>query len=147
MESTMTVARILAAKGRDVVTAQPHRTVRDIAELLAQKNIGVVVIVGNNDEILGMASERDIVRLLARRGADGLEDAVSAHMTTQVVSTDESATLDSVMEQMTAGRFRHLPVLRHGRLVGLVSIGDVVKQRLEAIETERRALHEYIATA
>jgi CBS domain-containing protein len=147
METTMTVARILAAKGRDVVTAQPHRTVRDIAEVLAQKNIGAVVIVGNNGEILGMASERDIVRLLARRGADGLEDAVSAHMTTQVVSTEETATLDSVMEQMTAGRIRHLPVLRHGRLVGLVSIGDVVKQRLDAIETERRALHEYIATA
>jgi CBS domain-containing protein len=143
----MTVTRILAAKGRDVVTAQPQHSVRDIADLLAKKNIGAVVIIGQDGEILGMASERDIVRLLARRGAEGLDDSISLYMTTQVVTIDESATLDSVMEQMTSSRIRHLPILRDGRLVGLVSIGDVVKQRLEAIEGERRALHEYIATA
>ena len=143
----MTVARILAAKGRDVVTAQPHRTMREIAETLASKNIGAIVVVGADGEVLGIASERDLVRAIARQGVSALEDAVSRHMTTRVASTVDHVTIDSLMEQMTAGRFRHVPVLRDGRLDGLVSIGDVVKFRLDEMERERVALKEYIATA
>jgi CBS domain-containing protein len=143
----MTVARILETKGRDVVTAEPHRTVLEIAEILTQKNIGAVVVVGADGEVLGVASERDLVRVLARSGAAGLEDAISRHMTTKVAVVADDATVDSIMGQMTAGRFRHVPVVREGRLDGLVSIGDVVKYRLEEIERERLALREYIGAA
>lgn len=143
----MTVARILATKGRDVVTAEPHRTLREVIGVLAQKRIGAVVVVDAQGAVLGMASERDIVRALADKGAAALDDAVSRYMTSKVVSTTEDATVDRLMEQMTAGRFRHVPVLRDGALQGLVSIGDVVKYRLGEIENEHRALREYIATA
>lgn len=143
----MTVARILASKGREVVTTQPHRTMREVADILSQRRIGAVVVVGADGVVLGIASERDIVRAVARQGAAALDDAVSRHMTAKVVTTTEDGTVKRLMEQMTAGRFRHVPVIREGRLDGLISIGDVVKYRLEEVETEHRALREYIATA
>ncbi|HUZ66285.1 MAG TPA: CBS domain-containing protein [Beijerinckiaceae bacterium] len=143
----MTVARILATKGRDVVTTLPHRTLREIVEVLAQKHIGAVVVVGPEGIVLGISSERDIIRAIARQGAAALDDAVSRHMTAKVVTTTEEGTVDRLMEQMTAGRFRHVPVIRNGKLDGVVSIGDVVKYRLDEVESEHRALREYIATA
>lgn len=143
----MTVARILATKGRDVVTTLPHRTLREIIEILAQKHIGAVVVVGPEGIVLGISSERDIIRAIARQGAAALDDAVSRHMTAKVVTTTEEGTVDRLMEQMTAGRFRHVPVIRNGKLDGVVSIGDVVKYRLDEVESEHRALREYIATA
>ena len=143
----MTVGRILTTKGRDVVTAQPHRTIGEICEILAHKKIGAVVVIGADGEVLGILSERDVVRVMARRGAAGLEDAVSRHMTAKVVTAHDDVTIDSLMEQMTAGRFRHVPVVSGGRLAGLVSIGDVVKARLGELEHEQDALREYIRTA
>jgi CBS domain-containing protein len=143
----MTVARILAVKGRDVVTTQPHRTLQEVASIMAERRIGAVIVTGTDREVVGIVSERDIVRAVAQGGAAALNDSISRHMTAKVVTTDEGASVDSLMAMMTSGRFRHVPVVRDNRLDGVVSIGDVVKHRLEDIETEHRALREYIATA
>lgn len=143
----MTVAMILAAKGRDVTTTQPHRTLQEVAALLAEKHIGAIIVTGEGGQVLGILSERDIVRAVGTNGAAALNDAVSKHMTSKVTTTTEDAAIDHVMETMTAGRFRHVPVIANDRLIGVVSIGDVVKHRLESIETEHKALREYIATA
>ena len=142
-----TVARILNIKGRDTVTTQPHRTVAEVARLLDEKGIGAVLVTSADGSLLGILSERDIVRAVARSGPAVRDDSVSRHMTSRVVTTRLDSTVTSVMEAMTAGRFRHMPVLDNGRLAGVVSIGDVVKHRIEQIETEHNALREYIATA
>jgi CBS domain-containing protein len=142
----MSVARILAAKGRHVVTTQPHRTLREVAGLLTDHGIGAVVVANEDGGVLGIISERDIVRAVAE-GANALEDQVSRHMTPNVVTVRESDSIDSIMDTMTTGRFRHAPVIEQGRLCGIVSIGDVVKHRVAAIETEKEALREYIASA
>ncbi len=143
----MTVASILGRKGRDVVTTSPDRSLQDIATTLVERNIGAVIVTDREGRVLGMLSERDIVRAMARDGASALDDPVSRHMTERVVTTTEDATVPDTMERMTAGRFRHLPVIANERLVGLISIGDVVKWRLAEIEGEHQALKEYIATA
>ena len=143
----MTVARILAAKGGDVVTVQPHRTVAEVARVLSEKGIGAVVVAGADGEPVGIVSERDIVRAIARHGAGALTEAVTRYMTARIATTTGGATVREVMEQMTNGRFRHVPVVEGGRLSGIVSIGDVVKSHIEEIETEHRALREYIASA
>jgi CBS domain-containing protein len=143
----MTVASILGRKGRDVVTTSPDRSLQDIATTLVERNIGAVIVTDPQGKVLGMLSERDIVRAMARNGASALDDPVSRHMTERVVTTTEDATVPDTMERMTAGRFRHLPVIASERLVGLISIGDVVKWRLAEIEGEHQALKEYIATA
>jgi CBS domain-containing protein len=146
-EVRMTVARILALKGRDVVTTQPHRTLAEVARLMADKGIGAVIVTSADGDVLGILSERDVVRAAARGGGAALEEAASKHMTTQVVTATESTAIVAVMEHMTAGRFRHVPIVEGGKLRGLVSIGDVVKHRLAEIESEHQALREYIATA
>ena len=143
----MTVALILAAKGRDVTTTQPHRTLLEVTNVLAEKGIGAVIVTGGDGEVLGILSERDIVRAIGRHGVDVLKESVSKHMTSKVVTTTLEEPIDHVMEHMTSGRFRHLPVLQGGRLVGVVSIGDVVKHRLAMVESESRAMRDYIATA
>ena len=122
----MTIARILADKGRDVVTTQPHRTLAKVAEVLVTKNIGAVVVVDDQGRIIGILSERDIVRVLAKRGTAVFNDAVLMHMTTKVITTREDESVHVAMEKMTNERSRHLPVIRDERLVGLVSIGDIV---------------------
>jgi CBS domain-containing protein len=144
-EGEMTVARILATKGREVLTAQPHRTLKEVAEILAARDIGAVVIADVQGSVLGILSERDIVRAVGRRGAQALDDAVSMHMTTQVVTTREEETVLATVEKMNAGHFRHVPVMKDDRLIGIVSIGDVVKFRLAEMEHEQSALREYIA--
>lgn len=143
----MTLARILATKGRDVVTAAPHRTVREVIGILGEKGIGAVVITGADGGVVGLFSERDVVKALSREGDKALDDAVSRHMTARVVTASEDTPVFQVMEQMTDGRFRHIPIVRDGRLAGLVSIGDVVKQRIAEIDGERRAMLDYIGTA
>jgi CBS domain-containing protein len=143
----MTVARILAAKGRDVVTTQPHRTLAEAAVLLAGRNIGAAVVADAQGRILGMLSERDILHAVAEIGAAALNDAVSKHMTATVIITHEDECVDAAMAKMTMQRCRHLPVIHGEKLIGLVSIGDVVKYRLEQLEHEHQALREYIATA
>jgi len=143
----MTVALILAGKGRDVTTTQPHRTLLEVTNVLAEKGIGAVIVTGGDGEVLGILSERDIVRAVGRHGIEVLKESVSKHMTSKVFTTTMEEPIDHVMEQMTSGRFRHLPVIQAGRLVGVVSIGDVVKHRLAMIESESRAMRDYIATA
>ena len=143
----MTVALILALKGHDVTTIQPHRTLQEVTALLADKGIGAAIVVDGAGQVLGILSERDVVRAIGRHGDKVLNDAVSKHMTSKVITTDPNDPVDHVMEMMTSGRFRHMPVMDGGRLVGVVSIGDVVKHRLELIESEHRALRDYIATA
>ena len=143
----MTVARILAVKGRDVFTTQPHRTLQETAQLLVLKSIGAVVVTGADGAVLGIICERDIVRALAQGGVAALDDSVSRHMTRQVFTTTSSACIHDIMERMTHDRFRHVPVVEEDRLTGLISIGDVVKHRIAEIETEHRAMRDYIATA
>ena len=143
----MTVHRILAEKGRDVFTTQPHRTLREVIGMLAERGVGAIVVADDSMAVLGIISERDVVRVIARNGASALDDEVSRHMTPKVTTVTREATVDEVMQTMTEGRFRHLPVVEDGRLIGLVSIGDVVKRHISAIDGERQALREYIATA
>ena len=143
----MTVARILREKGRDVLTTEPHRKLMDVAMLLAAKGVGAVVVSDAAMSVLGIVSERDIVRAIGTGGASALDEPVSRHMTAKVTTVTESESIDHVMEIMTAKRFRHMPVVEHGRLVGIVSIGDVVKRHVNAIESEHRALRDYIGAA
>jgi len=143
----MTIARILAEKGRNVNTTQPHRTLSEAVAILAEKNIGAVVVSDAEGHVLGILSERDIVRAIGRSGVGVLDDAVSKYMTSRVMTTTEKETVCSAMEQMTRHRFRHLPVLKDDRLAGLVSIGDLVKYRLAEMEQQHEAMKEYIATA
>lgn len=143
----MTVARILATKGSDVITSQPHRTMTEIAETLANKGIGAIVVTDAQGGVLGIISERDIVRVLARHGVGAMTEAVSRFMTPKVIVTTEDETVPTMMERMTEGRFRHMPVVRDGRLIGLISIGDVVKYRLEEMHSEHEAMRNYIASA
>lgn len=143
----MTVARILSSKGREVITTQSHKTLSEIAEVLNFRKIGAVIVADLQNQILGIISERDIVRAIAQKGPSALSDAVSIHMTTKVVTTAEDESVHATVEKMTAGRFRHLPVLDGTKLVGIVSIGDVVKYRLAEVEHEHSAMRDYIATA
>ena len=143
----MTVARILARKGREVATVPPHASLRDVVDVLAAKHIGALVIVDIKGAMLGIVSERDVVRALAKQGADVLDDPVSRHMTKSVVAADESDSVIAIAQKMSNGRFRHMPVIADGRLVGMISTGDAVKYRLEEMEAEQSALREYIATA
>lgn len=143
----MTVKAILSQKGSDVLTIDPAATLAAAAKLLAERRIGAVLVTGVDGRLSGILSERDIVRALAERGADILNERVDRTMTRKVVTCTEAETIASIMERMTAGKFRHLPVVDQGRLVGVISIGDVVKFRLHEIETESQALREYILTA
>jgi CBS domain-containing protein len=148
----MTVKAILSRKGNDVVTIEPTVTLCDAIKILDEHRIGAVVITGADREILGILSERDIVRTLARNarvtgGCQFCDEPVGQVMTRQVETCEESDTVYDIMERMTTGKFRHLPVIEHGRLVGIVSIGDVVKHRLGEMAFESNALREYIMTA
>jgi CBS domain-containing protein len=142
-----TVARILDEKGRDVFTTQPHRTLKEVVELLAAKGVGAVVVSDASLTVLGILSERDVVRVIARHGASALDHPVSRYMTPKVITVTRDDTIDHVMQTMTTGRFRHVPVVDGSRLIGIVSIGDVVKRHVNALDSERQALREYIATA
>jgi len=142
-----TVARILDEKGRDVFTTQPHRTLKEVIELLADKGVGAVVVSDASLSVLGIVSERDVVRVIAKHGASALDDPVSRYMTSKVITVTRDDTIDHLMQTMTTGRFRHLPVVQDGRLIGLISIGDVVKRHVNALDSERQALREYITTA
>jgi CBS domain-containing protein len=145
--SAMTVKAILARKGYNIVAIEPSATLAAAAKLLAERRIGAALVLGVEGRVSGILSERDIVRALAERGAAVLEERVDQVMTRKVFTCTESDTVAQVMEQMTAGKFRHVPVVEQGRLIGIISIGDVVKYRLHEIETESNALREYIATA
>ena len=143
----MNVAHILGNKGRDVVSVQPHRTLGEATRTLAEKRIGAVVVAGADGGLLGILSERDIIRALGAEGAAALETPVSRAMTAKVVTCRPDTSIDELMEIMTSGRFRHVPVLDGGRVAGIVSIGDRVKQRVAEIEAESQAMRDYIAMA
>ena len=140
----MNVAAILKHKGRAVTTAGPDTVLMEIANKLAAKRIGAVVVVGQGGEVCGIVSERDIIRALATDGAAALAQPAANTMTRQVVICQETDTLDELMAMMTARRFRHLPVVTEGALVGIVSIGDVVKHHVAEVEMEATAMREYI---
>ena len=142
----MTVATILAAKGHDVVTIEPSASLAAAARLLAEKRIGAVLILGADRRIAGILSERDIVRVIAERGADVLNEPVSVAMTRKVSTCNETELVSKIMERMSAGKFRHMPVVDQGQPVGMISIGDVVKHRLQAMEQDSVAMHDYILT-
>jgi CBS domain-containing protein len=145
----MTVKSILAAKalGGDIVTIEPTADLAAAAKCLAERRIGALVITGAGGRLAGILSERDIVRMVSENGAAALEMTVGQIMTRNVATCGEDETIASIMERMTAGKFRHMPVVTKGRLVGLVSIGDVVKQRVDEIERESDAMRDYIRTA
>jgi CBS domain-containing protein len=142
----MNVAAILKSKGKGVVTAEPDMSLLEIAKLLDQHGIGCVVLEGDDGKVVGIVSERDLVRAIGRSGPKVLKDPVSNYMTRSVVTAREADTIDRLMAEMTAHRFRHMPVVERGRLIGLVSIGDVVKMRIAEAEMEAAAMREYIAT-
>ncbi|MBL8905324.1 MAG: CBS domain-containing protein [Rhizobiales bacterium] len=143
----MSVAQILSAKGRTVHTAMASDKLEAVAKTLADKRIGSVVITDGKGGIAGILSERDIVRAVARNGAGALELPASSAMTSDVRTCAPSDSEAELMAVMTAHRIRHLPVIEGGRLAGMISIGDVVKFRIEAIEREAEDMKSYIATA
>lgn len=143
----MTVAQILNAKGRAVVTAGPGDTVLAVAQVLSTKKIGAVVIVDAQGRIGGIVSERDIVRAVASDGVKALDKSVKEFMTSAVKTCTPRDTEAELMSLMTEHRVRHLPVVESGKLGGMISIGDVVKHRIEAIEREAEDMKSYIASS
>lgn len=141
----MLVSQILKSKSDDgVVTAPPGTTVAKLAEILSSRRIGAVVISSDGKKMDGIVSERDVVRELGRRGTHCLGDAVEAIMTARVVTCARGDLANDVLQKMTDGRFRHIPVIEGGDLVGLISIGDVVKARLIELAQEKDALEGMI---
>jgi CBS domain-containing protein len=141
----MTVKTILSRKGRDVVTFEPIATLEAAVAKLAEHRIGAVVVLGADRRVIGILSERDIVRALAESGADALNKPLAPVMTRDVATCGEAAV--SIKERMTTGKFRHIPVIERDQLVGIVSIGDIVKHRLWVMEQESAALRDYIQSA
>jgi CBS domain-containing protein len=142
----MTVRSILDSKGHQVLSVEPDANLSAAVKILGGKKIGAVLVMSAG-RIEGILSERDIVRVLSERGAAVLEEPVSGVMTRKVVSCRQSDTVAGLMEMMTLGKFRHLPVVEDGKVVGLISIGDIVKRRVQEYETEQEALQNYIKTA
>jgi CBS domain-containing protein len=143
----MTVKAILSRKGNDVLTIEPTATVGAAVKMLAQRRIGALVVTGPGRRIAGIISERDIVRVLDEKGTAVLDSPVADVMTRKVVICAQSETIAEIMERMTAGKFRHVPVVEQSTMVGIISIGDVVKARLGELEREQDALRDYIRTA
>ncbi len=143
----MNVKTILATKGGDVISIEPGADLAAAVKLLSKHRIGAVLIRGAGGRLAGILSERDIVHALAEHGTAALALQVAQVMTRNVTTCGEDDTIASLMEQMTAGKFRHVPVVTNGELVGLVSIGDIVKHRVGEIEHESEALRDYIRTA
>lgn len=143
----MTVQAILSQKGRQVVTMGPKQALREVCETLTTHKIGAVVLIDAHGNIGGILSERDIVRALAGEGAAALDRPAEDFMSAKVVTCTESETTDQVLARMTAGRFRHMPVVRSDRLIGVISIGDVVARRIALAEEEAAHMRAYIATA
>ncbi len=141
----MTIAAMLKHKGSEVASVRPETTIADVAEVLAARRIGAVMVQDPDRAMLGILSERDIVRGLAQWGADTLAMRAERLMTRALHTATPTTTVDEAMEIMTAGRFRHLPVLDQGRLVGIVSIGDVVNEKLSNQAAEVDNLKAYIA--
>src|SRR5665213_1782480 len=145
-ETTMTVRAILDTKGHQIQSIEPEARLAAAITILSERKIGAVLVMSKG-RIEGILSERDIVRVLGARGAAVLDEPVSAVMTRKVVSCRQNDTVAAIMEMMTSGKFRHLPVVEDGKVVGLISIGDIVKWRVREYELEQEALRDYIKTA
>jgi CBS domain-containing protein len=143
----MQVKHILREKGRDVVTIASDATLSEAACLLARKRIGAVVVRGVDGTPAGILSERDVVRAVAEASVNALAHSVARHMTRAIETCSESDSVEELMELMTRRRFRHVPVVENERLAGIVSIGDIVKTRIEETEREASALRQYIAAS
>jgi CBS domain-containing protein len=143
----MTVKTLLSGKRAGVITVEPTAHLEDGVRILVENRIGAVIVTGPDQRVAGILSERDIVRSLAERGPSVLAEPVGQVMTRKVVTCSETDSVVEIMERMTEGKFRHVPVIDRGRLIGVVSIGDVVKHRLGEMERESTALREYILTA
>lgn len=141
----MRISDVLRVKGNNVITVSPETTVLRLLDVLAEHRIGAVVVSRDGTTVDGIASERDVVRALAVRGEAVLYGPVTAIQTTDVHSLGPDAELEDLMRLMTARRIRHLPVVHEGRLIGIVTIGDVVKNRIDELESERTAMSHYIA--
>ncbi len=143
----MAVSHILGVKGRNVFTVRPNDTVEAVAKLLGEKRIGAVVVTDLAGHISGIVSERDVVRHIALEGAGVLHKLASTIMTKNVLTCQDGDSEQELMAMMTSKRIRHLPVVKDGKLNGMISIGDVVKFRIEAIEREAEEMKAYIAGA
>lgn len=142
----MTVRAVLDAKGHQVISVSPDAKLSAAVKILSERRIGAVMVM-SGQKIDGILSERDVVRVLGERGASALDEPVRSVMTSKVITCREADTVGAIMEVMTAGKFRHLPVVESDRIVGLISIGDVVKWRVAEYEREQEALQDYIKTA
>ena len=142
----MNAATILKFKGGGVFTTTANKSLLEIAKLLAQHGIGCIVILGDDDKIVGIVSERDLMRAIGQAGAKVLDKPVSDFMTKTVVTAREADTVDQLMSEMTMHRFRHMPVVERGQLLGLVSIGDLVKIHVADAEFESSAMRQYITS-
>ena len=140
----MLIAQILAGKGSDVISTRPEATIAEVAGLLKEKRIGAVVVTEADGRLCGIISERDLARGLANYGSKLLDMKVAALMTSDVVTCSPDDGIETLMQTMTDGRFRHLPVVKDGELTGIISIGDVVKHRLKELEAETHMLQDYI---
>jgi len=140
----MIVRHILEGKGTAVATVPSDVTMARVAALLAEHGVGALVVSDDGETIAGIVSERDLARVVAARGAEAVSVRVGEAMTAEVRTCTPDDTIDSLMETMTSRRIRHLPVVADGRLVGIVSIGDVVKHRLAELQTESQTLHDYL---
>ncbi len=142
----MTVRAVLDSKGHQVVSVSPDAKLSAAVKILSERRIGAVLVM-SGQRIDGILSERDVVRVLGERGASALDEPVRSVMTQKVITCEKADTVGAIMEVMTSGKFRHLPVVENERIVGLISIGDVVKWRVAEYEREQEALHDYIKTA
>ncbi len=141
----MNAAAILAEKAIEgVISIAEDQTLADLVGLLAEKRIGAVVVTNARGALAGVISERDVIRALAESGPESLGAAVAAHMTREVVTAAPEDPLNLLLERMTTGRFRHMPVVQDGEVVGVLSIGDIVKHRIEALQRDNAALEEFI---
>ena len=142
----MNVATILKAKGTEVETVGPDMTLGDVARLLANKRIGAVLVM-EGQRLAGILSERDIVKAIGHSGVEALDRSAREVMTSRIVTCQLNDSVDELMDRMTEGRFRHLPVVENDRLAGIISIGDVVKHRIAETVMETEALKLYIANS
>ena len=142
---SITVRTMLDIKGRDVVAVSPDKSLLEVARVLHEKRIGAVVVTSVEERVAGIFTERDLVRAMAEKGGEVLDEPVSSRMTVSVQKCREETTVNQLMEMMSAGRFRHVPVEEGNRLVGIISIGDVVKSRIREVELEAEQIKAYIA--
>ena len=140
----MNVKQILSAKGSDVATVSPSATLGDATAALRDRGVGALVVTEDGEEMVGIVSERDVVRALAAHGASTLDRSVESVMSDEVLTCDLTDTVEELMVMMTASRIRHVPVCDQGRLAGIISIGDIVKARLGQLEQENNQLYDYI---